>query len=354
VGAGAVTAPINPIPIGQTASYTLARQLSSYTSLDQFPEFLAATKTVVMYIDPNNNVFHLNGPLAGMEGVQLGEQLQGEQHVPFEQILLESAFLTGAVVQRTNINKREINLRVQIGGPGMNNYTYRLAEQRWWAGQVESQPGWLGVFTRFSGWRWIQVWPYKTVDTAQQRDPVAYGNNFAVWDVNWLAPYPLWAKPAVFKQWTANTSGAAHSDGFYYGNLVLANRGDMDVRIQYLITGAGFCKLQDNGADDKMVTLPQIFASDGAVLCNTDPAQRTLTAENDPVDNIFYQTARNSGILNFFLTGAGSAGEAIWKRGYVRFMNTTPPQSVTHFTVAHTNPNATITAILPQYFRRSR
>lgn len=348
--------PINPIPIGQTSSYTRAQQLNNYIHLEQFPEYLAALQTQVIYIDPtNNNVFHLNGALAGIEGVKLGENLQGEHHVPFEQVLLESAFLNGAIWQRSNVNKREINFRIQIGGTGYNNYTYRMAEERWWAGQDINNPGWLGVFTRLSGWRWLQVLPYKTIDTAQKQDPVAYGNNFAIWDINWVAVQPYWAKPALLRTWHANTAGPKHSDGYYWGNIVLANRGDQNygTPIQYLINGSGFCQLQDNASAD-MITLPQIFDSDGIVLCNTDPAQQTLVAANDPQDNLFLDIARNSGILNFFLTGIAASDEPIWQRGYVRFQNVVPPNSVTHFTVAHTNHNASITAILPQLYQRSR
>jgi hypothetical protein len=346
-----MTALINPIPIGQTASYTVGQRYASYTQLTQFPEYLAALQTQVIYIDPNGNVFHLNGALAGWEGVQLGPVIQGEQHIPFEQVQIEGAFQLGSTIQRTNIKQRLINFRVQIYGA--NNYLYRMAEERWWAGQIENQPGWLGVFTRLSGWRWIQVYPYKTVDSAQQIDPVAYGNNFAEWDINWIAPWPLYSKPTVYGQWNALTSGPPASSGYYSGNIVLANRGDVETHVYYLISGAGYCQLQDNNSTS-MVTLPEIFPGDGVVLCNTDPAQRTLVAQNDPQDNVFYDIARSSGILNFFLSGIDQSDEPIWQRGYTRFVNTIPPMTATHFTVMHTNPHATITAFVPQRYRRAR
>lgn len=348
-----MTAPINPIPIGQTASYTKAQQLSAFTTLEQFGPQLAALDTVILYIDPNKNVFHLNGPRAGKEGVVLGPQIQGEQHIPFTQVLIRGAFQIGATIQRTNYDERLINFRIQVGGNGFSNYTYRMCEERWWNGQDETQPGWLGVFTRLSGWRWTQVYPAKTVDTAQAMDPVTYGNNFAVWDINWIAPYPFYAKPALSRTWSAATAGPPDKNGFYSGNLVLANRGDLPAYVYYLINGAGYCQLQDNNSA-KMVALPEIFPTDGVVLCQTDPAQQTLTAVNDPQDNEFYGIARASGLLNFLLAGAGESGEPVWQRGYVRFVNQTPGQSATHYTVMHTNPNATVTAILPQYFRRSR
>lgn len=346
-----MTAPINPIPIGQTASYTVGQRLASYTTLEQFPPYLNALQTAVIYIDPNGNTFHLNGPLAGWEGVQFGETIQGEQHLPFEQVLIEGAFQQGATLQRTNVNRRLINFRVQIAGN--NNYLYRMAEQRWWAGQIENQPGWLGVFTRLSGWRWIQVYPYKTVDTAQRLDPVAYGNNFAEWDITWIAPWPYYSKPTVYRQWQAQHSGPMNGDGYYTGNLVLANRADVETFVYYLISGAGLCQVQDNDSNS-MVQLPMIFPTDGAVLVNTDPAQRTLTAENDPSDNVFYDIARSSGILNFFLSPFDQQDEPIWQRQYTRFVYSVAPETATHFSVAHTNPNAVITAFLPQRYRRAR
>jgi hypothetical protein len=344
---------INPIPIGQTAAYMTEQQLASYTSLEAFPEYLAAMQTVIVYIDPNSNVFHLNGALAGMEGVRLGEQMQGEQHIPFEQVLIEGAFQLGATIQRTNITKRQINFRVTIGGPGMNNYAYRMCEERWWAGQIESSPGWLGMFTRLSGWRWTQVWPASTVDTAQTKDPVAYGNNFAVWDINWLAPNPYYYKPARYATWKAATAGPANSDGYYTGNIVLANAADVESYVYYQINGAGLCQLQDNNSTN-MVTLPTIVPTDGVVLCQTDPSQQTLIAQNDPQDNLFYDFARQAGILNYFLSGVDTSDQPIWQRGYTRFLYSVPPQTAVHFTVGHSNPNATITAFLPQRYRRGR
>lgn len=346
-----MTAPINPIPIGQTASYTTAQRYSSLTTLEQFPEYLAGLQTQCVYLDPNGNMFHLNGPLAGWEGVQFGPTIQGEQHLPFEQVLIEGAFQQGSTLQRTNITHRLLNFRVQIAGT--NNYTYRMAEERWWAGQIESKPGWFGVFTRLSGWRWIQVYPYKTVDTAQKLDPVAYGNNFAEWDITWIAPWPYYAKPTVYGQWSAATSGAPDKNGFYSGNIVLANRADVETYVYYLISGEGQCQVQDNNSSS-MVSLPQIFASDGAVLCNTDEAQITLTAANDPVDNQFFDIARASGLLNYFLSGVDQSDVPIWRRQYTRFVYKVPPATATHFTVMHTNRQATITAFLPQRYRRAR
>ena len=167
-----MTARINPIPLGSSAVALTAypNSIAPYKEFDALPETLAARQTTVMYIDPNQNVFHINGPLAGTEGVTLGQQLQGDRHLPFSQVVTESAYQLGATLERTNVEKRIISARVQIGNSSMNNILYRYCEDRWWAGQQAScnpnqttgtvgPPGWLCVFTRLTGWRWIQVWP---------------------------------------------------------------------------------------------------------------------------------------------------------------------------------------------------
>jgi len=346
-----MTAPISPIPIGQTAGYITPGVIAAYQNFDALPEYLQALDTVIIYIDPNGNVFHLNGPLAGREGVRLGQNIKGERHLPFEQVVTESAFQFGATIERTNYIRRNFNLRLMIGGTGFNNYTYRLCEDRWWAGQVETAPGWFGVFTRMTGWRWSAVWPLKTIDTAQKYDPVMYGNNYAVYDVDWVAPLPCFFKPAIYQTW--DTSGLVRdANGFFSGNVTLANRGDLPTYVNYIVNGSGLCQVQDNNSST-MVALPEIFASDGSVLVDTDPTHRTLVADNDPVDNLFYKLVRASGILSFFLGVTASAGEAIWLRSYIRFVYTVPPQTVVHFKVANNNPKATITVIVPQRYKRA-
>ena len=345
-----MTAPISPIPLGNTAQYMPAEILATYGNFYEIPRAIQGLDTTVIHIAPNGNVTHLTGPGAGQEGVYIVEMLQGEQQLPFEQVITESAFMWGAVIERTNYRQRLINFRVAIYGP--TTYQYQLCDNRWWQGQDETQDGWLGVFTRFTGWRWIPVRPMKTVDTSQKMDPVAYGNNLAIWDVDWICQRPWYSKPAVFKTWTANGS-PRDASGHYYGTVVLANQGDMQTYAEYLITGAGTATVQDNNSAT-MVALPPILASDGPCLCDTDPQNRTLTAANDPVDNLFYQYLRSSSVLNFLLSNLGEAGEPWWQRGYVRFIYTVPPQTVVQFSVAHTNPNATITVMLTQRFKRSR
>jgi hypothetical protein len=338
-----------------TATYLTPTVLASYQSIDDVPYVLQAMETVMVFIDFNGNIFHLNGPQAGKEGVYFYENLQGEQHLPFEQVTSESAWTWGADIERQDYLCHKINLRVFIGGPGMNNITYRMCEERWWAGQDEVNGGWFGQFTRFSGWRWLQVWPEKTVDTTQKRDPVAYDNNMAIWDIRWIAPLPNYAKPALISSpWIASNSGPPDANGFFHGIIAMPNRGDMFSYVRYLINGAGIAVVQDNNSTNT-VPLPELFASDGQGLCDSDPLHKTLIAENDPFDGGFYNTVSGAGILNFFLTGnTTAASEAWWLRGYVRFSYSVPPGSVAQLHVMHNNPNAQIVAQLPQRYKRGR
>ncbi len=337
------------------AQYIRPEVLATYENIYAVPYALQAMETVMVYIDPSGNITHLTGPQEGLEGVRLGEQIQGEQHWPFEQVISESAYQLGATIERTNFLMRKINFRVLIGAPGMSNILYRACEDRWWSGQDEVNGGWFGVFTRFSGWRWIQVFPEKTVDTAQKRDPVAFQNHMAIWDINWIAPIPYYSQPAAVSQpWFATNAGPPDKNGFFHGKIALPNRGEIGSYVEYLINGTGSAIVQDNDSD-RYVQIPEIQASDGQVLCDTDPTHRTLIAVNDPMDNLFANILRGAGLLNFFLINTPNpSGDPIWLRGYTRFLYVVRPQTVVHLHVAHTNPNASIVAKLTTRFKRSR
>lgn len=352
----AIPIPTSPAII-PAAQYIHPDVVATYRNIEDVPYRLQAMETVMVFLAHNGNVFHLNGPGAGDEGVTFFENMQGEHHLFFEQVTSEGAYMFGGIIDRQNYLIRKMSFRVYIGRPGMNNITYRMCEDRWWAGQDEVNGGWFGVFTRYSGWRWIQVWPEKTVNTTQKRDPVAYDNNCAIWDVNWIAPVPNYSKPSVMsKPWKASEAGAPDSKGFYHGTIAIPNRADMASSVQYLISGsaAGTCYVQDNNST-RMVKCNRIYSTDGDVLVDTDPLRKPMVAHNDPIDHGFYDVSRSKGLLSFFLAAATTpAHEATWLRGYMRFLHTCPPYSVTHLRVAHNNANAQISAALPQRYKRSR
>lgn len=340
------------------AQYISPELLATYETMEDLPYRLQGMETKMVFIGyTSGNLYHLTGPLGGQEGTRLYQNIQGDYHFPFEQVVIKSAWQFGEIIQRTNYLARRINLRVVIGAPGMNNITYRACEDRWWTDQDETMGGFFGVFTRYSGWRWTRVWPEKTIDTTTKMDPVAYDNNMAIWDINWLAPQPNFFKPAINSiPWVAASSGAPDSDGFYHGVISVPNWGQLASNVQYLLTGdpSGRCYLQDNNSS-RYVELPEIFRTDGQVLVDTDPTQKTLVSQNDPVDNEFYSILRSAGLLNFFLgVSNAEASQALWLREYVRFMYSVPAQDVVHLHVMHNNPDAQIVAKMPQRFKRSR
>lgn len=352
----AIVIPKSPAII-PAATYITPELLATYETIEDCPYPLQAMETVAVIMDMQGNLTHLNGPKAGQEGAQFSYNLQGEHHLPFEQVTIKSAWQFGEVIQRQNYLARRINLRVTIGRVGMNNILYRACEDRFWSTQDEVNGFWFGIFTRYSGWRWTRCWPEKTVDTVQKMDPVAFDNNMATWDLHWLAPLPNYGKPALFSQpWIASASGPPNADGYYFGTIAMPNFGDMASQVEYLLTGdpSGTCIVQDNNSTN-MVTIPEIFTTDGQVYVDSDPTQKTLVSQNDPVDSEFYGILRSAGLLNFLLgQGTTEASEALWLRGYVRFMYSCPPGQVTHFKVMHNNPNAQIVAKMPQRFKRSR
>lgn len=335
--------------------YIRQSEIPAYDQWDKLPKALQGLDTRIVHISPDGDFTDMYGGInAGRQGVQLSEDIEGEHHWPFELLLTEGAYELGATVERANILKREINFTVSIGGKGVpfNNFQYRMAEDRWFRGQDENRDGWLGIYTRFSGWRWIRVRPAQTVGGSQKRDPVAFGNNFAKWPMKWLAQKPYYSKPSIWATWQNNPATAAQFGGDGEGTIVLPNRGDLESYTQFIVP-PGRCWVED-GDSGRMVELPLIAPSDGYVLVDTDPKERTLTASNDPVDNIFYQIARRSKILDFLLHDLAATGEPVWKRFDKRFQASVSSRHVAQIRVKHSNPNAKITAILPQRYKRSR
>jgi hypothetical protein len=345
------------------------------TNLDDETEFnrlspaLQGMMTSVVYLSPKGKVFDLAGPRSGRQGVRLQRQLLGDQQWPFTQVISNSPYVMGATVERQNISERRYNIGVIIGShaPQMTAYQYRMAEANWWASQDETQDGWLGVYTRFSGWRWNPVRPDSTVTTAQPVDPVAFGNNSSAWDITWMATRPYFTKPALYRTWEAKTAGTAspppgQSSGllsglldtqYYWGSIPLANRGDLPSYVTLFVSSPGQAIVQDNDST-RLVPLPKTSASVGTYMCDTEPSKRTLTAANDPQDNLLFDFIRQSQVLNFLLGGLGNEGLPLQLTWNNRFMYMIPPKTAITLSVGHTNRNGVITAVVPQRWKRSR
>lgn len=357
-------------PTGPTVSAVgNASDIDQPVPFNQLSPRLQGLGQRIVYIDPNNNLFNLAGPNAGAEGVRLAMRFEGDQQWPFKQVLTNSPYVMGADINRQNIPERQFQFGIVIGNhnPPMTEYQYRLAESRWWASQDESNDGWMGSYTRFTGWRWIPVRPFETVKSAEPMDPTSYGNNVSRWDITWLAARPFFTKPASYASWQANTAGppkappssligqtpALAFKKYYHGTIPLANTGDMPSYVSFLVTSPGQAVVQDNYST-RLVALPSTVDGVGTYLCDTENSHRTLTAAGDPQDDLMYDLQRQGSIVDFQLTGIAAETQPLMLSFANRFMFQVPPKTATTFTVAHSNLQGSITAILPQRFKRSR
>jgi hypothetical protein len=350
-------------PVGSytkgTVRYRTPDEMLVYQNFDMLSRRLQGMDMQVIYISPDNQLFHLHGKDAGREGVRLNTQLQGEQHWPFELVTTKGAFIYGADIERVNVNERMISFGIIIGGdaPHLTPYQYHLAEDHFWNGQDENRDGWLGIFTRFSGWRWIKVRPFSTVDTPQKKSPLANDQNTAMWDIKWIAGTPFYSKNTFREVWQAGLTNRSPSSLLdprpYKGTIVLANRGDLPAPVKYIVSSPGQAAVSDGGTS-RMVTMPLTIASDGNYLVDTEDGHRVLTASTERIDNIFYERIRASRLLDFALHDLASLGEPLGYRFNKRFLYTIPPRSIAHLNVEHSSSTGVIAAFVPQRFKRSR
>ena len=164
---------------------------------------LRSTEMRVVYVgvpDPDNDGkrrwWDLAGGVGGKQGLDLAPHATGFMHTPFASIFSEGPYMIGAAYERTDYRKREMNIGVMVGNSYApdTSFRYRMLEQRWWASWSEKEDGWLGVFTRTHGWRWLRVRLAEAPKTAFDLDPAAFENNFMQWDMTIVATQPYWSK----------------------------------------------------------------------------------------------------------------------------------------------------------------
>lgn len=303
-----------------------------------------------VYIGPNNRRWDLSGRYKGRQGARLATHIQGDYHLPIDQLFTEGAYQVGATYERTNILKRVINVGVVLGY-NCSELQYRAIESNWWDSWPEDTPGWWGRHTPFAGWRWAQVMLAKHPDTAMPIDPTAFGNNGFQWDMQIVAAQPWWAKRMLIDEWTAAADSVALL-GYDEQTFHIANRGTMEAWPKFMYTGPGRCWVQD-GMTDTMVPLPELSSDDGYVTVDTDPAERTFKGSNDPTDNEFYKFIRQSRVLDFFLHDLEALGQPVWRRGNgIRFQSPIPPRTVANIKVRHSQPGGQVFIFMPQRYAR--
>ena len=317
---------------------------------------IPTASTRFVYIGPNGLRWDLSGRFEGRQGARLSKEVQGAYHLPFEQLFTEGAYQIGATYERTNINKRIINIGVLLGYRAdsqtkLSAEAYRMIETNWWDSWPPDTPGWLGCHTPTGGWRWCQVQLAKTVDTSMVLDPTAFGNNGFLWDMQLVAAKPWWAKRTLFEQWTAHPATTSLL-GYDEKTFHIANRGTLAVWPKFIYTGPGRCWIQD-GMSDTLLEMPTLTSDDGYVLVDTDPAERTFTSSTDPIDNIFYQLIRQSKVLDFFLHDIAALGLPVWRRANgIRFQSQIPPRTVANIKVRHDHAGGQVTCLIPQRYSR--
>lgn len=303
-----------------------------------------------VYIGPNGRWWDLSGRHKGRQGARLGTHLQGDYHLPIDQLFSEGAYIDGAIYERTNIPKRIINLAVVLGF-NCSELQYRVIESNWWDSWPEDTPGWWGRYTPFAGWRWAQVMLAKAPDTAMPIDPTAFSNNGFQWDMQIVAAKPWWAKRMLIDEWTPAADSIA-LNGSDEHTFTIANKGTMKAWPKILYSGPGRCWMQDGMSND-MVPLPVLSADDGYVTVDTNPAEITFKSSTDPIDTEYYAAIRRSRVLDFLLHDVGELGRPVWRRGGgVRFQSPIPPRTVANIKVRTTQPGGSIVIFMPQRFKR--
>ena len=359
------------------------------TDFDALPKSLSGMETKIIYVgvpDPKINgerrIWNLNGNHAGKEGLCLAPRIQGLMHTPFQTLVSEGPYMVGAHYERTDWRKREINLAVMVGVnfEPATSFRYRMLEERWWSSWSATEDGYLGVYTRTHGWRWLRVRLAEEPKDAFELDPVAFGNNFMQWSMTVLATQPFWMKRKEFKTWVNNAETATTWDvvqdllgdiigefediiagtpgahnlvpgkSIGSGVITLANRGSEIAWPKFVVSSPGRAWIQDG--DGRMVGLPLLTEDDGYMLVDTDPTARMLTCATDPVDPLFVQLARRSQILDFLLHDVLATTLPVWRRSHERFMVPYGPRQIHHIKVFHSDPNGSITAVMPQRFDR--
>lgn len=369
---------------------TIAPHAPASTDFYALPDSITGLDTKIIYVgvpDPKLNgkrrFWNLHGNNAGKEGLCLAPHLQGFMHTPFQTLVSEGPYMLGAHYERTDWRKREINLGVMVGVQfePATSFRYRMLEERWWSSWSVEEDGYLGVFTRTHGWRWLRVRLAEEPKDAFELDPVAFGNNFMQWSMTIMATQPFWMKRKEIRRWnnTADTATAweiieellldivgefediimgtpgAHNlvPGKDVGKGVIDiwNRGSETAWAKFLVSAPGRAWIADG--DGRMVPLPLLTNRDGYMLVDTDPTARMLTCATDPVDPLFFQLARRSQILDFLLHDLLQSTLPVWRRSTQRFMVPYAPYTRHHIKVYHSDPNGSIVAIMPQRFSRA-
>lgn len=320
-----------------------------------------------MHPATNWKIWDLSGPREGRQGVTLATDLDGVMDLDFEHRYSGGPYMVGTERERTDYKMRTVTLGVWINpsapsfrsnfGVQPGPFAMHMVEDSWRQSWSRTVPGMLGCFTRTHGWRFLALIQGERTKTDLRKSPTAYGNNAVLINITAHAPWPLLAKPAITRTWQA-TQDDVDAHGLATHVFTIPNRGTWQEGTypKYLVQGAGDVTIQD-GIEGKQVPLPTLHPKqDGSyMLVDTDPARQTIITEKQPIDTQLYKGLRNSQFLELLFHEQLEETLPAQRRipGGIEFDNPIPPRTVAHLKVTHTNPQGSVSAIMPQYFESS-
>lgn len=311
----------------------------------------------IVWVGPNGKWWDLAGAFRGKQGVAMVNELTGTGLTPFEHKYSEGPYLPGAEIDRTDDKKRLVSFGVIINPnnnivrpKAYNGLSYYALEHDWWNSFSKRDYGFLGFYTRTTGWRWLKCVLETTPNDTLSLDPTAFGNNSAKYNMSLVAIDPYFYKRPFAKTWINPATGHKDADGFGTGFITLANRGTIASPPQYIVTCPGTAKIGDG--PDRLIEMPESGEADKWYLVDTSENALTIQGSTDPVDNAFYRFIRQAGLLNYFLHDLADQGLPLWRRwdDPQMFEFAVGPEQSATVKVQHNYPLGQITMIVPQRF----
>ncbi|AYD84602.1 minor tail protein [Mycobacterium phage Paito] len=359
-----------PVDLGHPSWQRMTR----WEDMGKYGNILRGESPQWVWMHPHTNwkVWHLSGPREGIEGVVLGEGLDGVHDLEFEHRYSKGPYLIGAERERTDYMMGVVDFAVwinpsaNINRPAGGPFAMHKIEDSWRQSWSDTVPGFLGCFTRMHGWRFIPAIQGSKIRRDSRKSPTAHGNQSTLLSMTAHMPWPLFAKRALTEVWKPAQEDIIR-DGYAKHTFHIPNRGTFESAPKFIVRGTsrdditidgkkGFGVRIQDGNEGKMVPIPPLLENDGDyIFVDTDQSRQTLTTEKEPIDGQIYKTLRQSQFLALLLNDKLQSHLPAQRRipGGIDFDNPIPPRTVAHITVTHTNPSGSVEMILPQYFRAS-
>lgn len=336
----------------------------------------------VVLIGVDGSYWDLAGAFAGRQGLSMANHVVGLMLSAFKTLWTEGPYQIGAFYERTDWGKRTINIGVDVGtdtwgAPG--SMRYMMLEQRWWRAWAVDQDGWLGVYTKTHGWRWLKVRLAESPNTPMELDPTTFENNYMRWDMVIAAGQPFFGKMTNQNSWQNTAATATPWDEVLYqlentinqflgdvlqggggglvpgkdvgsGYVTTWNNSDLTQWPKFLVSSPGRCWIEDGPGTGTMVAMPLTDTTRGTFMVDTDPNAQTITEITDPVNPLFYQIISNSSLVDLVLGNLTTQDEPLWKQFSGHFFVPAPKRSLCTYKVYHSQEDGLVQLLMPQQF----